>query len=159
MLDLLADLREDGDFIGLGDGRALRLRIEPDDVNPFDDDEFFGRIGWPVRDDGGRDRRPQGFDGNAEKVTINRDAAWWQPPADAPKRSDPEFAKLRRHAIDLAEYGYSIVTLELLGGEDGYGRPIVLEVASLGAVDLVDFDPNHEYLTEVVGDLASELAS
>lgn len=157
MMELLADLRDDGDTIDLGDGRALRLKIRPDEgYDPFNETDIYGRIGWGDRNnDYGRERRPKGFTGNAEKISIGRgDMAWWEPPTDV-KRSDPSFAKLRSLVVDLAEYGCSYVALELLEGEDAYSRPIVVNVASLGGIDsLAD-----GYLLQVIGELAWELAN
>jgi hypothetical protein len=149
----LADLYNDGDTVELGDGRELRLRIEPDDINPFDEFDTYGKIAWSGRvNDYGYEQRPAGFDGNAERITILNDRVWWQPPADV-KRSDPHFRELRALVSDLASFGCVGVSLELLEGEDAYGRPIVRRVASLWGIDSLA----NGYLAEVVSELAAEL--
>lgn len=151
----LDQLRDDGDTIDLPDGRTLRLRIQPDDVNPFEDNpESYGRLArveiWDR--DGMRAGRPEGFDGAAEKLSIFNDVVWWQPPKDV-KRSDPGFREFRNLIRDLASFGSHYVSLEVLDGTDAYNRPIVVNVAGLGGVDSLE----NGYLAEVVRDLADEL--
>jgi hypothetical protein len=40
----LAQLSGDDDTMELDDGRTLRLLIKPDDINPFDEFDCYGRI-------------------------------------------------------------------------------------------------------------------
>ena len=68
-------------------------------------------------------------------------------------RGTPEFAEFRRLVLDLLEYGYKGVTLELCDGTDAYGRPVVRDVASLWGIDSLD----NGYLAEVISELAGEL--
>lgn len=155
----LAKLDRDGAVLDIGDGRALRLKVRPDDTNPFDgDQEFYGRIASvdsvPVNDYGHRER-PEDFTGNAEKLWIGRsDQVWWEPPAEGPKRGTPEFEEWRAHVRQLGELGYVGVVLELLEGADGYGKPIVRKVASLWGIDSLE----DGYLSEVVSELWAEMA-
>jgi hypothetical protein len=154
----LAELDEDGATFALADGRSLRLRIGPDDVNPFDETDIYGAIGWSVPNVvTGRDQRPDGFTGNAEKLYDRGGPVWWEPPADGPARTDRvEFAKFRRLVRDLLECGWSIVTLELLQGADAYGRPIVRAAASLAGLEP---SCDSDYLADVLGDLLDEVTA
>jgi len=150
----LSTLTMDWDTLDLEDGRVLRLRIEPDDVNPFEDNpDFYGRIASTERNrETGRSQRPDGFDGNAEKLSIYNDVIWWQPPKDV-KRTSEHFAGFRDFIRELASFGSHYVALEILEGEDAYHRPIVVNVASLGGIDSLDGG----YLEQVVTELAAEL--
>lgn len=150
-LDTLLDrLDGDGAEIKLSRGRALRLRIETDQDSDLNDFDCYGRTA-PTSDY--PDTRPQGFDGNAEKIWLSGDAIWWQPPTDGPARGTAEFRSLRAMVRDLAEYGFHGVVLELTHGHDAYRRPIVRNVASLWGIDSLE----NGYLREVVGELAAEL--
>lgn len=156
----LSKLDTDRATVEIGDGRTLRLRIEPDEfTNPFDDDpDEWGQIA-PIRRNGypndhGFYTRPDNFDGNAEKVWIGRgEQVWWQPPADGPKRDSPQFDAFKQRMMQIAEFGYCIVTLELLEGIDAYRRPIVRQAESLGGVEANPGD----YLAELVRELYAEL--
>jgi hypothetical protein len=146
MADLTA-LTDHGDTVELEDGRTLRLLIRPDEYNnPFDVYDCYGKVA-PL--DRHNRQRPDGFDGNAEKLTIFNDVIWWQPPADAPQRGTEEFAKFRSLIIDLASWGAKVVTLEILDGIDAYGRPIVVAVANLAGIDSLE----DGYLAQVVSEL------
>ncbi len=154
----LEDLTSDGDTLELEDGRVLRLGIEADDINPFEDNpDFYGRIGWSKSNYyTGRSERPDDFDGSAEKLSIYNDVCWWQPPKDVARmrQTNPEaFRSFRDLVRDLASFGSHYVKLEVLQGEDAYHRPIVVNVAGLGGVDSIE----SQYVREVVSELASEL--
>lgn len=154
MLDMLT---QDQDTYDLGDGRTLRLLIQPDEgVNPFDGTDIYGQVKEPKRSQYYLNERPDDFDGNAEKLHVGRshDEWWWQPPTDGPKRGTPLFDEIRALVIDLIEFGYIVVTVELLNSEDAYGRPIVVQVQSLGGVEP---RPNKEYLAEIITDLIEEM--
>ncbi len=157
--DIAAQLDDDGATVELPSGESLRLHIGYDDVNPFDDVDCYGRIANVARFGGygtnerGYALRPQGFDGNAEKLDYDRgESVWWQPPTDVP-RSSEHFAALRRHVLELLERGYYVVRVELRRNVDAYRRPIVVDVASLFGVDSID----DGYLTEIVAELLSEI--
>lgn len=153
----LSQLSDDGDTVELENGRTLRLRIQHDEVDPFEQNDCYGKVtsveSGPRNDYGYRDR-PDGFDGSAEKLWLpqNCGVVWWQPPTDV-KRTDEGFTKLRDLVMDLAAFGSHVITLELLEGVDAYRRPIVTQAAGLGGVDSLDGG----YLAEVVSELAAEL--
>lgn len=147
-------LAHDGDTVDIGDGKSLRLRVEPDYDSRVEDDEWYGKIEWAYR---GRYHdyapRPDGFDGNAEVILLDYSASlWWQPPADGPKRGTPEFQALRSDLRDLIEYGYNILIVERCEGKDAYGRPIVQDFTALGGVAAFTVDLS-EYVGELVGEL------
>jgi hypothetical protein len=161
----LSHLEDDGDTVKLDDGRTLRLRIEVDQDTNVMEEEFFGEFAWCDRldrrhmnDYGTPAPRPDGFDGNAEKLsTSHGDRYWWQPPRGdyemTAKRGSDEFNSFRQLVMDLVEWGYKGVVLELCDGADAYGRPVVSAVASLWGIDSLE----DGYLAEVVKDLAAEL--
>ena len=152
----LAQLRGDGDTLELADGRMLRLKIEVDQDASINDSDVYGHVEQYshdyIRD--GHAERPNDFTGNAEKIQTDRGSwIWWEPPADGPKRGTLGFGNFRRQVRDLLEMGFSGVTLELCSGTDAYGRPIVINVASLWGID--SFEGG--YLFEVVAELAAEV--
>lgn len=151
--DLAATLTHDGDTVDLEGGDTLRLVFRPDDSNPFEEADSYGRVEWARRSRRNQQQRPSGFDGNAEKLYVGGDAFWWQPPADV-KRTGPGFDALRTTVRDLAEFGYIGVVVERLSGQDAYQRPIVVNVASLWGIEP---DPDPEYLQTVVADLIAEV--
>jgi hypothetical protein len=152
----LSELQDDGDTLTLDDGRVLRLKVEPDDCARIEDDEdFFGKFAAPVKNrDTGREDRPVGFTGNAEKLHYGPGyySIWWEPPRDI-KRSDEHFKEFRSTVLDILENGYCIIGLEILQGEDAYHRPIVVAAEFLGGNDSWSV----EHIQEVVRDLAGEL--
>lgn len=137
----VAELRHDKDTAELPDGRILRLVIESDDMDPFAEygADCYGRIEWAddprLRGEYGYSVRPDGMDGNAERLHTGRDAYWWQPPADGPKRGTDEFEMARQLVRDLLEYGMSVAIVEVCQGEDAYGRPIVVGSSALGGIE------------------------
>ena len=150
----LTSLTDDGDTLDLEDGRTLRLRIELDFIDPFEEFDAYGKVAANTYNSlTGRSQRPEGFDGNAEKITVYNDVLWWQPPPGAPDRGTPEFAKFRQLVSDLASWGMKIVFLEVLSGLDAYRQPIVVDVASLGGIDSLE----DGYVHEVVSELAAEV--
>lgn len=153
--DAIRALTDDGKTYALPDGRTLRLTITPDDIDPFAEHDAYGRVA-PVKPDRHTvypATRPDGFDGNAEKL-WSRSQYWWQPPTDAPRRDDPAFSALRALVCDVLNYGMCVVSVELLDGTDAYSRPIVRDVASLAGVEPM---PSSEDLAGFVADLLSEL--
>lgn len=143
-------IHEEDDF--MVEGYALRLYVKQDEHTSVMEDEFYGKFEW-ARGGGSGTLRPKDFDGNAEKLNVNRgDSLWWQPP-DEVKRSDEGFVKFKANVLNLLEYGFSGVVLELLHGEDAYNNPIVVQVASLWGIDSLE----NGYLKEVVHELVEEL--
>lgn len=158
--DTLADLTQDGDTVELDDGRTLRLRLTADDMTAADDGDWYGAIApvrWAHRYDADyhqQPERPNGFTGNAEKLHYGRgEVVWWEPPSDV-KRGTDGFTTLRATLRDVLEYGYVVVSLELCRGTDAYGRPVVVDVASIGGVEAMARD---DYMREIVSELAAEL--
>jgi hypothetical protein len=153
----LTDLQNDGNTIELTDGRRLRMRIEVDQDASINDYEADGRVEW-TRDNSYGSQRPADFTGRARNLDHSFGSTlWWEIPApemigdvwtDAEMRSQE--ARIRK----LVEYGFSVVTLELLDGADAYGRPVVTQYQRLGGIDSVD---NGEYLTELVRDLLAQM--
>lgn len=154
-------LHDDRDTYDMPDGRTLRLCITPDEgFDIFACLDTYGRIEWvddrTWNDYGYRKGRPDGFDGNAEKIRANRsEEVWWQPPTDGPKRGAEGWAELRSLVSDLLEFGCYVITVELLDGEDAYRRPIVRDAASIGGVEPLSY--GSDYLSELVSDLLGEL--
>ena len=160
------ELTQDGDTYSLAEDvddettRFLRLKIEPDqDTQPFQEYDCWGRIDYDGRpNDYGHPSRPEGFDGNAERLWLDQNGGpvWWQPPTGdyEVKRSDPQWESFRRHVIDLASYGMCGVIVELCDGEDAYHRPIVVKTASLWGIEVM-YD--RDYLAEVVRELVEEV--
>lgn len=152
-IDLTTDQlpTDDGATVDLGGGYRLRLRITPDEWTTIEDDEYLGRVQWSYGGDWAK--RPEGFDGNAEVIRADRGSRlWWQPSDYAPKRGTVEFYEYRRNVSDLLEYGFSVVTLELLRRCECCGVESVDDVNSLGGVDLTGW-PVDNVVRNVVSDL------
>lgn len=150
----VADLRDDGDTVTIGPRHAVRLVIRPDMDTSINDYDCYGKIEWIDRGHH-RGNRPDGFNGAAMKLWGSSDPFWWQPPAGITTEQAREESSFIR---ELAEYGFSLVGLELLEVvEDSLGGDHTVEVdaAWLGGVDSVD----GEYLAAIVRDLATELKS
>lgn len=148
----------------LPDGREVLFRAEmrPEEMTFTDVSDWsgdtYGRTAWgkESRTYTGYHWRPEGFDGNAEVISSDRDARlWWQPPADV-ARGTEEFRKLRRAVRDLLEFGYSYILVEVCEGADAYGRPIVTDVAGVGLIEPTE---DESYLTEMVAELVRELVT
>ena len=151
----LSTLREDGDTLTLEDGRVLRLKIEPDYAASINDFDCYGHV-WEnslPRNEMGYYVRPSAFTGNAEKLSWGNDGPWWwEPPTDV-KRTDPHFRELRGLVTQLLAYGFSRVMLELCKGNDYYGRPIVVNCASLWGIE----DKSAEAVADLLFELYCEL--
>jgi hypothetical protein len=149
-------LGDDGTTVKTDSGHVYRLRVEADQDTDVSDFDCYGRIGLSERDrHTGRERRPDGFDGGAEKLSTLGGEVWWQPPSDmAIERGSQEWRDYRYFLSDLVSYGFKGVVLERLEGTDAYGRPIVVDVASLWGIDSLD----NGYLAYLVGDLYEEIA-
>jgi hypothetical protein len=145
----LASLREHGDKIELGDGRTVRLVIEPDpDMSIMDEQGsgmWCGRLAWdgPANEYGYR-TRPDGFTGRAEVIERDgRERLWWEVPADVVIGSD-SYRTLRQSILDLCRCGYVSVGLVLECEHGGQ-----LSVAWVSGCD--------SFYPELIDDLASEL--
>lgn len=162
----LEGLTEDGDEIELTGGRKLRLRTESDETDPRDMlGDFYGDVEYvdEMRTRNGEHApRPDGYNGNAEILRFGSPPngapvqVWWQPPTDV-KRGTDAFRELRSGLVEILQWGYSSVGLEILEGVDAYRRPIVTATAWLGGVEPSAFEGDRGYLAEIVRDLALEL--
>ncbi len=150
-LDKLQTLDGDGAKVTLAGDYILRLRISGDEFMTIDDfEDFYGRVTPQNKRDS---RRPEGFNGRARKITNPSGTYWWQPPADV---ADDQLAELKRSVAQLIEYGFISVTLELIQGQDGYGRPIVREhVSTFG----VEWDASPSDIARIACDLFEELGA
>lgn len=155
MVDL-SELVDDGDTVELGDGRSLRLRIMPDDTDAFEEYDCYGLVEPVDTHRQGYSVRPSGFDGNSEKMWLqqNNGYIWWQPPKEGPKRGTVEFTSFKQHVNDIASFGMCVLVVEVCQGVDGYNRPIVTNVGSLGGIEPF---PTDEYKAEIIGDIVAEL--
>jgi hypothetical protein len=158
LAEAIAELTSDGDTFELPDGRTLRLTFEPDyDTSLEDFEDCYGRVGEPKRSYTGEDQRPESFDGNAEKISYSQGRIWWQPPTDV-KRDDPAFSDLRQSVCDALDYGFHAVVVELLDGEDCYGRPIVRGSAALGGIEPLG-QPDTDLLSDMIEEAMADADS
>jgi len=165
-MTILDALDKDGASYDLGDGRTVRLSIEPDHDASVRDYECYGEVSehaYRYTDREGRTERPDGFDGNAEKIEVDRGLwVWWQPPRGEMAWTEPDgtparrgsetFRKCRESVIDLLRCGFTGVVLTVTDECDCCGQDVT-ETASLWGIDSLD----DGYLADVVGDLLSEL--
>lgn len=134
----------------------LRLSSEPDDLNPFEHYDCYGRL-EPAGRGGWGSRRPAGFDGSAEKLRLQAGTFWWQPYREGRKVYGG--SKERAHVADLIDYGMQVLKLEVLGpvwGAEGRKHgPVVLDSVCVGGVEPF---PGEEHAAELVQCLLQELA-
>lgn len=148
--ELLNNFTDDGDTLDIGNGKMLRLVITPDEDTLLNDFDYYGQIEWVRVNDCGRHTRPESFDGRAQVISSEwYQRLWWQPPTDMTHPED--IRQIKRLVLDIIEYGFNVVTLQLCENEDAYGNPIIIDYACLGGVE-----PFSD-LTDIVSDLASEL--
>lgn len=164
--ETLEKLRHDRDTVTLETGCTLRLRIEGTErsaIENINDCDAYGKVAW-VEDDrnsvyGHHKDRPEGFDGAARILHPSgwhiQDPVWWQPCSTVIEAGPEAIAKTAKLVTRLLGDGFYTIIVELLDGKDAYGRPIVVDVASLGGCD----DGTPEYVATVLTDLVSELAS
>lgn len=151
--EALKDLNSHGDTLDLGDGRTLRLVIEVDEDTTLNDYDSDGKVQWTRSNVySGHSTRPDGFTGRARIIIRDgNNSLWWEPYFEL---TEEQIKAEQPRIVDLVTYGWKVITLEILQGEDFYGKPIVVNAATLGGVDLSGDD---NYLASVVSDLASEL--
>jgi hypothetical protein len=143
------ELQDDGDTVDLADGRMLRLRIEVDQDASINDYDSDGKVTWSRGGEG--TTRPAGFNGRARIIEVDYpDRLWWQP---CDGLTDEQIRAETPRIRDLVRYGFKGVILELCAGVDAYGRPIVVDAASLWGIDSLD----DGYLATVLSDLVGEL--
>ena len=137
------------------DGTLFRVSTEPDQWAYLRDAEDWYGKAEIIDSRAEQGNRPEGFDGAARKVDYRDGRFWWQPPADA--LADPELlASMRRSLVDLVDYGFKRVTVELLDPEpDYFGRFITRDRRSMGGLE--PFDEIGPAVQELMGDI-EELA-
>ena len=137
------------------DGTLFRVSTEPDQWGDLRDaEDWYGKVGIiDLRTE--QENRPEGFDGAARKVNYRGGRFWWQPPADV--LADPDLlASMRHDLVDLVDYGYKCVTVELLDPEpDYFGGFITRDCRSMGGLE--PFDEIGPAVQELMGDI-EELA-
>lgn len=155
----LAEL-DPGELLPIGDGVSVRYLTEVDDFSTVNDFDYLGRIA-PVE----RDRyygvyphapRPDGFDGSAKILTINGEATWWQPPTGWHTTTDETKRAVLDTLYRIIESGFQVVTVEVVEGNDHYGRPIVRNAYSLCGVEPWAYNDRGS-LVEVLCDLVGEV--
>lgn len=137
----------------LSDGRLVRSELVPDQHSEISDFDFYGGLKWQ-RNVNDHAVRPDGFDGNAEIIEKTWDQSlWWQPPIDV-ERNTPAYTTLRSLVVDILNYGFWGIVLELCDGEDAYGKPIVKHYASIWGLEPT---VSVEDLKFIIQDLWSEI--
>lgn len=68
--------------------------------------------------------------------------------------SDPHFSDLRQQVRELLAFGFKVLILELCEGTDYYGKPIVVNSASIWGIEAMTDD---KYIQDIVRELADEL--
>ena len=159
---LLTELTDDRDTVELPDGRTVRLRIEHDPdtrlIGEGADFDCYGKLEWrDTRDRWGEGHwpaRPDGFDGNAEVLCApSSDPVWWQPAEGSPARGTREFVEMRRGMLELLEFGFQQVGLEILETCDCCDVTSVRGSAWIGGVD----DATGDHLQELIGELFADV--
>lgn len=146
----LTSLTSDGDTLKLDDERMLRLKIEPDQDYSINDYDSDGKIEWSRQNDYGS-VRPAGFSGRARIIKHHHwQDLWWEPY----ELTEEQIAQEMPRIVNLIEYGFNGVTLELCEDTDAYGEPIVTKFASLWGIE---WDADRDYIRSIVSDLADEL--
>lgn len=141
----------------LADGRALVLRIFPDEDASINDYEGDGEVRWTRGNDYGP-VRPDTFSGAARIIKTERHASlWWEPPTKeivGPEGlSAEEMAATEARVRRLVEEGFLLVRLELMETVTdslGNGHSVVLADRVLGGVD--------EMYPDIIGEMVSEMA-
>lgn len=154
---IVAALTDHGDTFELPDGRTLRLKVEHDPYTSIMDEQgegvWCGRLEWDdsrTENAYGYRMRPDGFTGRAEVISRDRDARlWWEVPGDIVIGSD-HHRTFRQTILELLEYGYKMVTVELCE-ECDHGGEHVVNFDTVGGCDSV--------YPELVADLVSEVLS
>lgn len=165
---ILDALDDDGDVYKFDDGRELRLKIEQDvDTSPKDYECYgeFSEYSYRYDQREGHTARPDGFDGNAEKIEVAYGYwMWWQPPRGdyAPtdetgkpaKRGSQIFKDMRQNVLDLWHMGYVGLIVELWHSCPSCGSRHEDNSAALWGIEAFVDDG---YKREVISDLLDEL--
>lgn len=151
--DLIDKARQGSAEHDFDDGTTLRVTVETDHDTNLDDFDCYGTFAdanashWR----GFKNvQRPEGFDGNAEKLWYGNDGPWWwQPSPDGPKRGTPEFARERDHIRELLAFGFVGVIVALRETCDCCDHAHETESDSLWGIDSLDDD----YGIDIVADM------
>lgn len=159
----IAETLVDKDKYTAPDGTLLRLVREPDYDSRISDYDCYGLVAQVEkdRDTGLPAPRPDMFDGSAEKIVDAWGNAWWWQPT--PERfgwtdyTDENRALDRACVLDVINWGFETLTVEVCRGVDFYGRPIVVHAASIAGVEAaahsnVDYD-----IASIVADILSDI--
>jgi hypothetical protein len=118
------------------DGWTYRLRVEPDHETTINDYDCYGRYDFGTTGDGWKAVPPASFDlDRTERLTILNDLVWWERPEGFETWTPADQSEMRSLVADLVSFGFSIVFVERLDGEDVYGDAIVVDYDCVGAVD------------------------
>jgi hypothetical protein len=141
------DLQENDD-LPLFDGYFLSLIVEPDDINPFDCFDCYGRIAWAPS----QSSRPDGFDGSAEVIDRDRgNVLWWQPYREGKKVYNSP--KDRRQVMDLLEYGLKFATLTLYGPANSVVGSHTVDIDSVCVGGLEPLEDPKDYAADLLSDI------
>lgn len=143
----------DNRFLDLGENTRVGMLIESDDDASINDyEECYGKVAEGPRRMGGHAPRPDGFDGNAEKLWYGNYGPWWWQPPEGTKRGTKEFSELRSLVAELLGFGFYVVSLQLQTRCD-QGHWHTVNAAALGGIDSVD----RTNLIYIVGGLLDDL--
>lgn len=125
------------------DDVTVRIKMGPDYHTQISDFDCYGKIEPVERNRWGAHEkdRPAGFDGAAEKLRLRDGELWWQPPLFDKEdyrrwHTDSMWRReLRTQIVDILEFGFTEITVEILRGADAYNRPIVVDAWHLGGIE------------------------
>jgi hypothetical protein len=130
---------------------GFRARFTSDYDTSFNDFDCYGKVSEYFVYWRGHEPRPDGFDGSARKIEVDRSGyVWWQPPKDGPKVDTEEFKELALLVGRILMYGYQTLWVEKLDDEGN-----VVDSNNLGGVDPVE--PDSEYIRGMVEEQIEEL--
>ena len=139
---------EPSDTIALPDGRGFHITMEYDLDSRLEDEDYFGELKWS-------EKRPEGFDGAAEKIhNRNGDGLWWMPPEDA--KSDVAVKDALRKVVQgyfREEWSYMGIIVTLL-------TPCTCckeSKETFASLWRIESNADEDYLKEIVLDRLNEL--
>jgi hypothetical protein len=139
---------QENDNLPLLDGCFLSLTVQPDDINPFDFFDCYGRMAWAPS----QSSRPDGFDGSAEIVDRARgNVLWWQPCREGKKVYNSP--KDRRQVMDLLEYGLKLATLTLYGPVNSVVGSHAVEIGCACIGGLEPLRNPRDYAADLLSDI------
>ena len=140
------DLQEN-ERLDLEHGYFLELTVAPDDIDPFDFFDCYGKIESTCSR-----YRPSGFDGSAEIIDRRwGEAVWWQPYREGRKLYNSP--KDRRRVIDLLEYGLKVATLTLYGPANSVVGSHTVDIDSVCVGGLEPLEDPKDYAADLLSDI------